>query len=181
MEKVISLIRDALKDNHTIKAVADKGLEKLAASVAALSIMDLWVILCGFVALAVIDIATRYLACSAALWRAMYGPEITKARGNIYMFYKWIPVAHKFRYIDSHPMRSGFLSKMTAYLGMLGASFIVDLLLAVRGLPQVVLGLTVSVLSLTELLSICENLGEANIEVARSLKELVQKKKDAIK
>lgn len=180
----MDIIKEALSGlsaSKTLKAVAEHPAQKITASLVAASLIDIAVIFCFFIALAVIDIVTRCIAMSAALWRATYPPEVVEKRGNLWNYIKWIPQAHHWRYIDSEAMRTGFCSKMLVYMLLILAAFFGDMALAVKGIPQAFTVLVVAALAFTEMLSVLENLGEAGVSVAKDLKGIVQKKKEGLK
>ena len=162
---------------HTLKSVADKGLEKLAISAIGASIWDIAVIFCIFLFLNIIDIVTRLIACSYHLWEKTYGKEFTQKYGNVYLLILWIPSAHKWRFVNSMALRTGAVSKLITYMLLILCALACDGLLPVKFMATLI----VSLLSCTEMLSVCENLSEANISVATEIKNLVNKRKEQIK
>ena len=180
----MDIIKEALSGlsaSKTLKAVAQHPVEKITASVVMASLLDIAVIFLFFIALAVIDIITRCIAMSAALWKDTYPAAIVEKRGNLWNYIKWIPSAHRWRYIDSEAMRLGFCSKLLVYMLLIIAAFFGDMALAVKGIPQAFTVLVVAALAFTEMLSVLENLGEAGVNVAKDLRAIVQKKKEALK
>ena len=180
----MDIIKEALSGlttSKTVKAVVEHPLEKFAASVVVANFLDIGMVFLFFIALAVIDIITRCIAMSAALWKATYPPEIVAKRGNLWNYIKWIPEAHRWRYIDSEAMRLGFCSKLLVYMLLIIAAFFGDMALAVKKIPQAFTVLVVAALAFTEMLSVLENLGEAGVNVAKDLRAIVQKKKEALK
>ena len=163
--------------SHTLKGIADKGLEKIAVSAVGATICDTVTIFAVFVFLAVIDIITRLIACSCHLWTKTYGEEFTKKHGNLWLFILWIPSAHRWRFVNSMALRTGFVSKLLTYMLLIIAAKACDAILPVHCM----LTLVTSILALTEMLSVCENLSECNTSVASEIKALVRKRKEQIK
>lgn len=179
---------DALKEiwkslhaSGTVKAVAEFLPAKLAASAVAMTMMDVGLVFVCFIVLAVIDIVTRCIAQSAILWEKTYGKELTEKRGNIVAFIRYIPSAHRWRYIDSGALRDGFFSKILSYMLMIIVAYIGDYIVGHHGIPQLFGSLIIAVLTFTEALSVLENLGQAHVAVAKELWALINKRKEAIK
>ena len=177
MKTIIQDVLNKINWNHTLKSIADKGIEKLAISAIGATIWDVAFILIVLVFLSLLDIVTRLVACSYHLWVKTYGEEFTKKNANFYMLLLWIPSAHKWRFVNSMALRTGFVSKFLTYTLLIIAASACDAVLPIRAM----LTLITSILSLTEMLSICENLSESNISVAKEIKALVQKKKESVK
>ena len=177
MKQVIQDVLSKINWQDTIKSVTDKGLEKLTASAFGMLIFDFAYIMGVFCLLAVIDIISKCCSLSAELWNRTYGAEFTKMHGNLVAFLRWIPQAYDWRYISSRAMKTGFVSKMITYILLIGSACAVDAVLPVKAIRTLV----VSVLACTELISVCENLSLCNIEVAQTLKNLVNKRKEQIK
>lgn len=177
MKEIIHEVLSKINWSHTLKSIADKGIEKLAISAIGATIWDVAFILMVLVFLSLLDILTRLVACSYYLWVRTYGEEFTKRNANFYMLLMWIPSAHKWRFVNSMALRTGFVSKFLTYTLLIIAASACDAVLPIRAM----LTLITSILSLTEMLSICENLSESNISVATEIKSLVNKKKEQIK
>ena len=177
----MDILKDVLSKidwQNTLKSVTDKGLEKLTVSVFGALLFDFAYIMGVFCLLAVIDIVSKCCSLSAELWNRTYGVEFTRKHGSLVAFLKWIPQAYDWRYISSKAMKNGFVSKMITYILLIGSACAVDSVLPIKGAIRT---LVVSVLALTELISVCENLSLCNIAVAQTLKGIVQKKKEGIK
>ena len=173
-------IKEAMNEinwSHAVKGVMDKGIEKLAISAVGATIWDTVTVFGVFVFLAIIDIFTRIIACSCQLWMQTYGEEFTRKHGNLWLFILWIPSAHKWRYVNSMALRTGFVSKLLTYMLLIIAARACDAILPVHCM----LTLVTSILALTEMLSVCENLSECNTSVAAEIKALVKKRKDSVK
>ena len=119
MKEILTEAFSKINWTHTLKGIADKGLEKLAISALGASLWDLATIFGVFIFLSVIDIITRLIACSCQLWKATYGEEFTKKYGNLWQFLLWIPNAHGWRYVNSMALRTGAVSKLLTYMLLL--------------------------------------------------------------
>lgn len=177
MKDILKEVLSKINMHETFKAVTDKGLEKITASVFGALLFDFAYVMGIFCLLAVIDIVSKCASLSCELWNRCYGVEFTKKYGNLVAFLRDIPHAYDWRIINSNAMKTGFISKMITYTLLIGAAIAVDSLLPVKAMRVLV----VSVLALTELISVCENLSLCNIEVAQTLKGLVHKRKEQIK
>ena len=177
MKQIIQEVITKINWSHTLKSITDKGLEKLAISAIGATIWDIAFILMVLVFLSIMDIITRLVACSYHLWVRTYGEEFTQKNANFYLLMLWIPSAHKWRFVNSMALRTGFVSKFLTYTLLIIAASACDAVLPIRAM----LSLITSILSLTEMLSICENLSESNISVAKEIRELVSRKKEQVK
>ena len=177
MKDIITEILTTVNVSKVLHSIAEKGLEKLAVSALAASFLDVIAIFAVFLFLFMVDVLTRLMCQAHALWVAMYGAEFTRKYGNAYHYICYINSAHKWRFVNSWALRTGFVSKAFTYMLLLSTAAACDSVIPIKALFQLV----VTFLSVTELLSICENLGECEVSVAQSLRELVQKRKDAIK
>jgi hypothetical protein len=177
MKEILKEVLSKINMQETLKAVTDKGLEKLTASVFGALIFDFAYVMGIFCLLAIIDIISKCCSLSCELWNRCYGKEFTKKYGNLVAFLREIPHAYDWRIINSNAMKTGFISKMLTYTLLIGAAIAVDSVLPIKAMRTLV----VSVLALTELISVCENLSLCNIEVAQTLKSLAHKRKEQIK
>ena len=179
MKEIIKEVLSKIDTASVLKSVTDKGLEKLTASAVGAMVLDISTVFFLFVLLAVIDIISKCASLSADLARKMYGEEFTRKFLTFTYFMKTIPRAYSWRWINSSQMKNGFTSKMLVYTILLITSCICDMLLPTN--IQAMRMLVTSILALTELISVCENLSLCNVEVANTLKQLVSKKKEQIK
>ena len=170
-----------LNTSGVLKSVLEFLPAKLAASAVAMSMMDVGMVFVCFIGLAVIDIVTRCIAQSALLWEKIYGKEFTEKRGNIMAFIRYIPSAHRWRYIDSGALRDGFFSKILSYMLMIIVAYVGDFIVGHHGIPKLFGSLIIAVLTFTEALSVLENLGQAHVGVAKELWALIKKRKEQIK
>ena len=176
------IIQDVLRNIDFVKvlqSIANKGLEKLAISALAASFLDVLTVFCVFLFLFIVDVFTRLMCQAHALWVATYGKEFTTKYGNAYNYILYIDAAYNWRFVNSWALRTGFISKALTYMLLLMVARACDSVIPIN--VNALFSLVVMFLSITELLSICENLGECEISVAKDLWALVKKRKDAIK
>lgn len=177
MKQIIQEVFGKIEVTKTLQAVMNNGPEKLTASAIGMLILDLGTVMALFILLAIIDIITKCASLAAELWNRTYGTEFTKRHGNFLAFLRWCPAAYDWRLINSHAMKTGFVSKIITYMLMIIAACVCDALLPLK----VMRTLVVSVLACTELISVCENLSLCNIAVAGHIKSLVSRRKEQIK
>lgn len=178
MKDIISEVVLKINMSKVLHNIMERGFEKLAVSAVAASFFDILTIFSVFLALFFIDLLTRLLCQVHALWIAMFGREFTTKFGNVYLYIHYITPALKFHYINSWALRTGFASKALAYMLLIISARICDVILPVN---SVLLSLVSTILAITELLSICENLGECEIFVAKEIRDIVKRRKDAVK
>ena len=181
MKDILNDVLSKIKTVDTLKSITDKGLEKLAASAIGATLWDLGTIFFLLLLLEIIDIFTACIYQASLLYRAMYGPEITKKRGSLLTYIKFLPKAHDFRYIDSFALRDGFWSKTICYFLLILTGFFIDGILGIRHIPQYALTIFCGILACTEGLSVCENLNAAGVSVAGEISGLMKKRKEQIK
>ena len=182
-------MKDILKDvfskievSQTLKSVTDKGVEKLAASAVGATLLDIGTIFLLLMLLEIIDIFTACIYQASLLYKATYDKRIVEKRGSLLTYIRYIWQAHHWRYVDSYALRDGFCSKTIIYSLLLITGFLIDIVLSVSHAPiQPALTIVCCVLSITEGISICENLDSAGIKIAGEIRELLQKKKEGIK
>ena len=177
MKEIITEILANINVTKVFSSITEYGLEKLAVSALAASFLDVLTVFAVFLFLFVADVFTRLMCQAHALWVATYGKEFTTKYGNAYNYIRFIDSAHKWRFINSWELRTGFASKAFTYMLLLTTAAACDSVIPVKA----VFSLVVTFLSVTELLSICENLGECEISVAKDIWAIVKKRKDAIK
>lgn len=167
--------------NKTLYSIADKGVEKVLASAVGATALDLGAMFGLLILLEIVDIFTACVYQASLLYRAMYGPDITKKRGSLLTYIKFLPKAHDFRYIDSFALRDGFWSKTICYFLLILTGFFIDGILGIRHIPQYALTIFCGILACTEGLSVCENLNAAGVSVAGEISGLLKKRKAGIK
>lgn len=179
MKDIITEILSHINVSKVLSSITEYGLEKLAVSALAASFLDVLTVFAAFIFLFIVDVITRLMSQAHALWVAMYGKEFTSKYGNAYNYILYIDSAHKWRFVNSWALRTGFVSKVLTYMLLLSCAAACDSVIPVK--VNALFVLCTTFLSVTELLSICENLGECEVSAARGLWELIKKRKDAIK
>ena len=130
-----------------------------------------------FFVLACLDVATRWWACGAKLWKDLY----PQTEGNLWRYMKFMRQAHRWRYFRSDKMRDQFVSKIGTYITIILFAVFGDAAMSlVHGIPFLSV-IVISILSCTEMISCLENLDECNVSVAKEIMNLVKKRKEAIK
>ena len=153
---------------NTLRNLAnDMAIKLLASSI--LAALFYHAMLFGlFGCVVFLDLFTRWLALShqhlvthkqeATLVDCLYG----------------IPSAHKAGLISSYVMRKAFFSKMITYLVLIIGALIVDYMIKGSGGGVMAVSLVITYLSMTELLSIVENLDEAGVSAMHDLIDLIK-------
>ena len=182
MKDILDEVFSKIKTMDTLKTVADKGIEKLVASAVSATLVDIGTIFLLLMLLEIIDIFTACIFQASLLYKATYDKRIVEKRGSLLTYIKYIWQAHHWRYVDSYALRDGFCSKTIIYSLLLITGFLIDIVLSVSHAPiQPALTIVCCVLSITEGISICENLDSAGIKIAGEIRSLLQKKKEGIK
>ena len=182
MKEILKEVFSKINVNQTLKAVTDKGIEKLAASAVGATLLDIGTIFLLLMLLEIIDIFTACVYQASLLYKATYNKRIVEKRGSLLTYIKYIWQAHHWRYVDSYALRDGFCSKTIIYSLLLITGFVIDIILSVSHAPiQPALTIVCCVLSITEGISICENLDSAGIKIAGEIRALLQKRKEGIK
>lgn len=134
-------------------------------------------LLLAFVALIVVDLITK--------WIALSNEYLTKRKRakkpSLWQCVINIPAARKAGYIKSEAMKHRFLGKIIVYLLVVFAGATVDNIMMTMGNPAWAVVLLVGYLSITELISILENLQDAGVEEAGKLHDIIEKKRDTLK
>lgn len=182
MKDILKEVFSKIEVSQTLKSVTDKGVEKLAASAVGATLLDIGTIFLLLMLLEIIDIFTACIFQASLLYKATYDKRIVEKRGSLLTYIKYIWQAHHWRYVDSYALRDGFCSKTIIYSLLLITGFLIDLVLKISHSPiQPALVIVCCVLSITEGISICENLDSAGIKIAGEIRALLQKKKEGIK
>lgn len=182
MKDILKEVFSKIEVTNTLKSVTDKGVEKLAASAVGATLLDIGTIFLLLMLLEIIDIFTACIYQASLLYKATYDKKIVKKRGSLLTYIKYIWQAHHWRYVDSYALRDGFCSKTIIYSLLLITGFLIDIVLSVSHAPiQPALTIVCCVLSITEGISICENLDSAGIQIAGEIRGLLKKRKEEIK
>lgn len=134
-------------------------------------------LLLAFVGLVVIDLVTKWLALS----KQYLTKRKRKKVPTLWQCFSNIPAARKAGYIKSEAMKHRFLGKILVYFFVVFAGGLIDYTMAVMEKPTWAVLLLVGYLSVTELISIVENLQDAGVEEAETLHEILEKKRESLK
>ena len=182
MKDILKEVFSKIEVSQTLKSVTDKGVEKLVASAVGATLWDLGTIFFLLLLLEIIDIFTACIYQASLLYKATYDKQIVEKRGSLLTYIRYIWQAHHWRYVDSYALRDGFCSKTIIYSLLLITGFLIDLVLKISHSPiQPALVIVCCVLSITEGISICENLDSAGIKIAGEIRGLLKKRKEEIK
>ncbi len=134
-------------------------------------------LLLAFVGLVIIDLVTKWLALS----RQYLVKRRRKKETTLWECFVNIRKARRAGYIKSEPMKHRFLGKVLVYFFVVFAGGLADYIMVVMDKPTWAVLLLVGYLSITELISIVENLQDAGVEEAEKLHDILEKKRDALK
>ena len=178
MKDIINEVLSKLNIQKTLEGLTDHLPAKLAGSVVSASLMDIGSLLVLFCGLEFLDLFTKWVSLSHDYWVTAYGKEFTAKHGCLWAYVKWLPECRRFHYINSSAMKNQFTSKMLTYTILILTTCWADMCIKKVGGVAFISTIGISMVSLTECLSIVENLASANIGVADSVKTLLQKKKN---
>ena len=134
-------------------------------------------LLLAFVGLVLLDLLTKWIALSSQ----HIMKRRKKTQPTLWECFVNIRKARRAGYIKSEPMKHRFLGKILVYFFVVFAGGMIDYTMAVMNKPVWAVLLLVGYLSVTELISIVENLQDAGVEEAGKLHEILEKKRDALK
>lgn len=134
-------------------------------------------LLLAFVGLVVIDLFTKWIALS----REHLMKRKRKTPPTLWQCFCNILKARRAGYIKSEPMKHRFLGKILVYFFVVFAGGLADYIMTVMEKPTWAVLLLVGYLSITEMISIMENLQDAGVEEAGKLHELLEKKRESLK
>ena len=128
-------------------------------------------IFAAFVALVCLDLATKWLSLSRkhlvdtgvdqpSLWQAFWNVKKARRAG----------------YIKSDIMRKRFVPKILTYFGVVSAALMLDFILVKTHAPAFAATLVIGYLSLTEFISILENMQSSGIDEAGALAEMARRR-----
>jgi len=133
-------------------------------------------LLLAFVGLIVVDLVTKWIALS----KDYLTKRKRKKNPTLWQCVVSIPAARRAGYIKSEAMKHRFLGKIIVYLLVVFAGALADNIMHTMGKPPWAVLLLVGYLSITELISIMENLQDAGVEEAGKIHDILQKKRDAM-
>jgi len=134
-------------------------------------------LLLAFVALVIIDLVTKWIALS----KEYLTKRKRKKNVTLWKCVVNIPAARAAGYIKSEAMKHRFLCKIIVYLLVVFAGALADHIMMTMDKPQWAVVLLVGYLSVTELISILENLQDAGVEEAGQLHDILEKRREQIK
>lgn len=165
-----------MNELETLKHLFDEWPAKLLAACVGILFSELFQLhihlLMLFALLEFVDCATKWMALSCLRIK----DKNADANPTLWECIKGIRAAHRAKYIKSQAMREQFGDKMITYLILIIAAGIGDYVIKMIGKPDLLLSIVVTYISVTELLSVLENLGDAGVSMAASLLVLVKKK-----
>lgn len=155
-----------------LSRMADGWAEKLGLSlVVTIAYEDHAQIFAAFFILVCADLVTKWLSLSRqhlvdtgveepSIWHAVWNFQAARRAG----------------YIKSDIMRKRFVPKILTYFGVVGAAAVLDFILIKAHAPAFATTLVIGYLSLTEFISILENMQTAGIKEAGELVDLARRK-----
>lgn len=124
----------------------------------------------AFCSLVFLDLFTRWIAISHKYLQKAHRDSTLFA--SVYA----IKEAHREGLISSYVMRQAFYSKMVMYITLVIGACICDYMLHRSGGGFTISGMVIGYLSLTEFLSMIENLDEAGVSALHVLNETIKEK-----
>ena len=153
---------------NTLKNLTHDMVLKLLASSILVALFYHAVLFAMFGAMVFLDLFSRWLALSHQ-YLATHNQEAT-----LIDCFLGIKKAHQAGLISSYVMRKTFFSKMVTYLVLIIGASIVDYMIKGSGGSVMAVSLVITYLSMTELLSIVENLDEAGVSAMHDLIDLIK-------
>ena len=163
-------------DKEIVHSVLDRMGEILNVKVIGGAVIGLVtykysILMIGFAVLLYIDIFTRWAAISYA-----YRKEQGEESPSFWDAVKGINSARKARKINSYEMRQRSVSKLFVYMICFLMAAVFDLMSQVAGAHSQILQIVCGYLSMNEMLSIVENLGDAGVESMGRLYEMLKRR-----
>lgn len=153
---------------NTLRNLSHDMVLKLLASSIIVALFYHAVLFAMFGAVVFLDLFSRWLALS-------HQYLVThKQEATLIDCFWGIKRAHKAGLISSYVMRKTFFSKMITYLLLIIGASIVDYMIKGSGGGVMAVSLVITYLSMTELLSIVENLDEAGVSAMHDLVDLIK-------
>ena len=163
-------------DKEIVHSVLDRMGEILNVKVVGGAVIGLVtykysILMIGFAVLLYIDIFTRWAAISYA-----YRKEKGEESPSFWDAVKEINSARKARKINSYEMRQRSVSKLFVYMICFLMAAVFDLMSQAAGANSQILQIVCGYLSMNEMLSIVENLGDAGVESMGRLYEMLKRR-----
>ena len=181
MKNILQEVLSKLNISKALESLADHLPAKFVGSVVISSLADIGSLLMLFCGLEFLDLLTKWISLSHDYWVSTYGKAFTDKYGCLWSYIKWLGECRRFKYINSSAMKNQFTSKMLTYTILILTTCWADMCIKKVGGVTFISTIGISMISLTESLSIVENLSSANIGIADSIKTLLQKKKESMK
>lgn len=164
------MYKGVVMDNvmNTFRNLANDMVIKLLASSIIAALCYHAILFAVFALVVFLDLFTRWIAISH---KRLAGQHIESGLINSI---KAIPEAHRLGLISSYVMRKAFTSKMMTYLILILGATLVDYMINKSGGNTMASSIVITYLSMTELLSIIENLDEAGISTVHDLIDLIK-------
>lgn len=162
----------------TASHLSDNGAVKfVGASIVGAACSMHGQLLLAFVGLIIVDLVTKWIALS----KEYLTKKKRRKNPTLWQCVTSIPAARKAGYIKSETMKHRFLGKIVVYLCVVFAGALADHIMQTMGNPTWAVMLLVGYLSVTELISILENLQDAGVEEAGQLHDIIEKRREQIK
>ncbi len=130
------------------------------------------IILLAFFLMECLDIFSAWICIAYQFHKKMY----PQTEIGVYKAMLFIPTARRWKQIQSAKLRIGFCDKTIVYTLLIILSFIADGILVLSHSHAIVLPVTATVLTITETLSILENLSLCNVTAIADIKKKLGKK-----
>ena len=128
-------------------------------------------IFAAFVALVCLDLVTKWLSLSR-----QHLVDTGVDQPSLWQAFRNVKRARRAGYIKSDIMRKRFVPKILTYIGVVSAALMLDFILVKAHAPAFAATLVIGYLSLTEFISILENMQSSGIEEAGALVEMARRK-----
>lgn len=134
-------------------------------------------LLLAFTGLVVIDLVSKWIALSRRYLTERRGKENPSLWACVLSMRK----AHRARYIKSSEMKHRFAGKILVYAMIVLTGGLIDGMMLLLQKPMWAVTLLVGYLSVSEIISIVENLQDAGVKEAEQLHEILKKKMEGLK
>ena len=155
-----------------IQRLADGWGAKAGLSIAlTIACEDHVQVFAAFVALVCFDLATKWLSLSR-----QHLVDMGEEQPSLWQAFRNVRKARRAGYIKSDIMRKRFVPKILTYFGVVSAAVVLDLILIKTHAPAFASTLVIGYLSLTEFISILENMQHSGIEEAGALVDMARRR-----
>ena len=128
-------------------------------------------IFAAFVALVCFDLATKWLALSR-----QHLVDTGTDQPSLWQAFRNVRKARRAGYIKSDIMRKRFIPKILTYFGVVSAALMLDFILIKTHAPAFASTLVIGYLSLTEFISVLENMQRSGVEEAGELVDMARRR-----